>query len=336
MTSEKEASTDFDSNNLISFLYIKRRPLLIITFTAAVISAIASFFIVPKFKSTVILFPTTTSSISKSLLSENTAGKHDIMQFGEEAEAEQILQILNSDEIRSKIVDKYDLLKHYEIDTGSQYKMTELFNEFQSNISFKRTEFMSIKIEVLDKDPVKAANIANDIAALLDTAKNRIQRERAMQGFRIVEQEYQNFKNQIKATEDALEALRKFGIFDYESQAEVYSEQYAIAVLKGDKSGVKSLEEKLKILADYGGAYISMRDNLEHDRKQLRVIKTKYEEAKVDAEQNITHKFIVNNAFPAERKSYPIRWLVVAVSTISALLLGILLIIGMESFKKQS
>ena len=39
---------------------------------------------------------------------------------------------------------------------------------------------MSIIIEVLDKDPVTAANIANDISNLVDSTMNRIQRDRAM------------------------------------------------------------------------------------------------------------------------------------------------------------
>ena len=335
MTGERNNSTDFSSANLIAFLYTKRKIFFIVGIATIILSSIVSFLIPSKFKSTVVLFPSTTSSISKALLSENQlSSKHDIMQFGEEEDAEQLLQILNSDEIRSKIIEKYNLMSHYKIDTSGSFKHTELIKKYDDNISFKRTEFMSVKIEVLDENPQIAANIANDIAALLDTVKNRMQKERAIQGFRIVEKEYRHILGEIKAKEDSLNVLRGKGVIDYTSQSDVYGEQYAIAVSKGNKEGIKALEEKLKILEDYGGAYMAITENLEHDRKQLRVIKTKYDESKVDAEQNITHAFIVNHAFPAEKKSYPVRWLIVVVSLFSTLLTTVLIVVLVDSIQE--
>ena len=103
-------NTDFDSSNLISFIWKWRIPLIIIVVIAALAAVIfsAPFFITPKFKSTVVLFPTSTNSISKVLLSDNFGGKEDILEFGEEEQAEQLLQILNSTLIRAEIIDKYN------------------------------------------------------------------------------------------------------------------------------------------------------------------------------------------------------------------------------------
>jgi capsular polysaccharide biosynthesis protein len=279
------------------------------------------------------MFPTQNNSISKALLNENTAGKEDILKFGEEEEAEQMLQILNSDEIRGKITAKYNLMAHYDVDTSSKFKNTLLFKEFEDNISFERTEFMSVKITVLDKDPLMAANICNDIASLLDSVKNKMQHNRAVQGLKIVEKSFNDQKAFIKFLEDSLTKLREMGINDYETQAQAFNEQYALAIAKGNSSGMKSLEEKLKILSQYGGAYVSLREKLEHEIKQLSLIKAKYEEAKIDAEQNISAKFIVNSAYKAEKKSYPIRWLLVTISTVSSLILALLIIMLIENIR---
>ncbi len=73
---------------------------------------------------------------------------------------------------------------------------------------------------------------------------------------------------------------------------------------------------------------------LEYEKEQLSHLRAKYQEAKVDAEQTLPHKFVVNNAYKAEKKSYPVRWLIVVVSTISAFLLSILVIVALENFKK--
>lgn len=335
MTEEVKRGMDFNSSNLLLFIIRWKRPLGIITVLAMVASAIfsSSVFIPPKFESTVIMFPTSTASVSKSLLSQNPQGKQDLLQFGEEEQAEQLLQILNSDEIRNRVVVKYDLMNHYDIDPNAQYSQTKLFKEFESNIKYKRTEFQSVRVDVLDTDPVMAANIANDIAALVDSVKNRMQQERAHMAMLIAEAEYFGMRDYVQELEDSLNALRAMGINDYESMSERFTEYYAKAILEGNQRAMSKLEEQLATLSKYGGAYVSIRDILEHEKKQLSHLRVKYKEAKVDAEQTLPHKFIVNNAVPAEKKSYPVRWLIVLVSTLSAFLFSLLTIIVVENFK---
>jgi uncharacterized protein involved in exopolysaccharide biosynthesis len=327
----KEAGIrDFDSLNLLAFIYKWRKQFIIITIIAAVISSIAAFMITPKYKSTVIMFPTQTSSISKALLTENN-GKDDILKFGEEEEAEQMLQILNSDEIKSKICDKFNLMQHYDIDPTDKFKYTMLFDEFKDNISFERTEFMSVKVEVLDKDPQFAADICNEISNLLDSVKNKMQKQRAFAALKIVERSYLSLKKEIQDINDSLKVLRLMGINDYETQSQVFNEQYAMAIAKNNTAGARMLEEKLKVLSTYGGAYVSLRELHEEQIKQLALIKAKYEEARVDAEQILTQKFIVNSAVKAEKKAYPIRWLIVVVATISTLLVAFLFLLIIEN-----
>ncbi len=49
---------------------------------------------------------------------------------------------------------------------------------------------MAVKITVFDTDPQMAADMANDIAALLDSTRNFMQKERAVKAFQIVNEEY--------------------------------------------------------------------------------------------------------------------------------------------------
>ncbi len=333
MQETSNGQREFNSSNLIALILKWKKQLLIVAIAAFVVSAIVAFFILePKFKSTVVLFPASTASISKSLLILNPQEKDDILKFGEEAEAEQLLQILNSDEIRDRICTQFDLLNHYEISPTEKYKLTKLYDEYDENISFRRTELMSVKIEVLDKNPQTACDIANTISSLLDTIKNKVQHERAMMGLRIVEGEYNGLRQEIRDIEDSLKTLRRMGINDYESQSAAFNEQYATALAKGNNAGVKQLEDKIKILSEYGGAYLSMGNYVELLREQLNLVKAKYQEAKVDAEKNIAAKFVINKGYKAEKKSYPIRWLVIMASVISSLLFALLFIIGYENY----
>lgn len=345
-----------------------RKPLLIVSILAAVGSFIFSgeSFIKPKYKSSVVFFPTATNSISKALMDEHVSDKQDILAFGEEEQAEQLLQILNSDEIRDIIVLKYHLLSHYGIDSMQQFPMTALVNEFNDNISFQRTEFMSVRIDVLDNDPQMAANIANDIAALLDSMKSKIQHERAYEALKIIGRTYDEKLASMKIKEDSLKFIRQHGITDYRNQALVWNEQYAKAYasytneaasldvlqklkspddtavtntrarMTGSQANLKNLQSKLNALAEYGGASISLSEELTLDREAISKLKDQYEKLKVDAVQNLPHKFIVNKAVKAERKSYPIRWLVVLVSTLCAFLLAFIVLLIIDRTKDLS
>ncbi len=330
MHNKNQAPNEFNSLNVLYFIYKWRKELGIVCVVAFFVSGIVSFTLKERYKSTVILFPATTNSISKLIYSR----QDDILKFGEEEEGEQMLQILGSDQIRTRICEKYHLMHHYGIDSASKFKQTALFNEFQNNIAFKRTEFRSVKIEVLDVDPQLACVIANDIAALYDSTKIRIQKDRLGKALDIVKTEYNEKNRYVNKLIDSIKILNSFGMFDYESQSEVTSEQYAIAIAKGDNRAIQSLEEKFKIISMYGSAYVSLRDKLEMQQKQLNSLQTIYEETKTDAEQIMPQKFVVSMAYPAEKKSYPIRWIIVLVATVSSLILGVLVILGIENINQ--
>ena len=333
MANEMKKGEDFDSSNLVIFLYKWRRPLFIIMVVAVVVSWFFSspWFITPKFKSTVIMFPASSSSISKSLLNEQSVKGQDITAFGEDDQAEQLLQILNSNKIRDRVMRKFDLMRHYDIDSTSEIKYSNLFKEYDNNITFRRTEFMAVQISVNDKDPQVAADIANTIASLLDSAKNDMMRQRSVKGFKVVEAEYKAMKAEKNQIVDSLIALGSLGVNDVEYQSQVLNQQFAIALMNGNKTAQAALQKKLDILGKYGGIYMALKNSLEYKTEQLSLLETKYKHAKVDAEENLPQKFIVSDAYKAERKTYPVRWLIIMVSTIAALFMSIIVIMIMEN-----
>lgn len=334
MEEQNQMSTPFFSGVAMQVIIKYKKHLAIIGIIAVLLSSIfsGSTFITPLFKSNVILYPTASNSISKVLLSENMGNSKDILEFGEEEQTEQMLQVLNSNKIRDQIVIKYDLLDHYEIKPGSKYRMTRLIEEYENNFRFRRTEFMAVSITVFDRDAQMASDMANDVAELVDSTINKMQKKVAIRAFAIVEREYLKLKDEIQVKEDSLTVLRGYGVHDYESQSEMFNRQLAIEMANGNQAGIKRLEEKLEMLSKFGGPYVSLRDALLHDKKQLSELKAKYEEAKVDATENLPHKFVVSNAIKAERKSYPIRWLIVLITTFSVLFLAVLVFGMMEVF----
>ncbi|MGM0648914.1 MAG: Wzz/FepE/Etk N-terminal domain-containing protein [Bacteroidota bacterium] len=327
-------SSQFEANNLLDLIIKYYKPLAIVCVVAVVVSAIVSLALEEKYKSSVILYPTSSASVSKSLLS-NAPTENDLLKFGEEEEVEQMIQVLKSSTIRDRIIEKFNLRTHYEIDTTARYPITNLHRKYDNNITISRTEYQSVDIEVLDRNPDTAALIANAIAAQLDSVMNAMKQERAAKALKLVEGEYLAQKEKLRSMKNKLHELHEHGVFEFASQSEVFNDQYATALAEGNYKGAEILKEKLDTIAKYGATYTDIYTALEFEQKKLTEVESKYNQAKIDAEQDLPHKYVVNKAVKAEKKSYPVRWLIVLLSTVSALLLAVIVLIFFENVKKK-
>lgn len=316
MENAQQTGYNFNSVDLLIYIWKKRFILIAVGFIAGIASIIISLLITPMFHSSVIMFPASNASVSKDLLSQNYSGRQDVHGFGEEQQAEQLLQVLNSAPIRSRIIEKYDLMGHYEIDPGEKYPLTRLYETYQSNINFRLTEFMSVEISVMDQDPVYAANIANDIAALVDTVYNKMKKERAREAFHLVEREYLDAEKKLAALRDSMDLL---------------SEQVSTNL---NTSGNPS-NNLIKAISENGALYISMMNLVRYETALVTDLSLKYKEARLEAEQNLPHKFVVEEAYPSEKKAYPKKSLIVIVSTFASLLFALIMLIIIDNIRAR-
>ena len=280
-----------------------------------------------KFRSTVTLYPGKSSSVT---FSEVTSEAQSVTTFGDEEEAEQMLQILESANIRNRIVEKYDLFEHYDIDTSGPYKRTELIETYYDLITFERNNKGAVLINVLDKSPDTAAYIANDIAALYDSAKNKIIHERAELEFRIKAAELRKLEAEMGRLRDTLLTLSAMGVVNYDA----YEGLTQAVITAKDGELRDAYMHKIRMTDKYGAAFKSFEMEIEQLSERISSMKTVYQKAETDAKANISHKFEVEMAMISEKKAYPIRWIIVAVSTLSTVFFSIILLMFMEKFKE--
>lgn len=330
-------SNELDSTNVFLFVMRWWKHLAIICFLAALAGVIFSspMFITPKFESTVTMFPATTSSISRSVLGGPMASRQDFLEYGDVQDAERLLQVLGSGAIRERITQRFNLMEHYEISPDSRYKNTLLNKTYHDNISFSRTRFGAVEISVRDKDPVMAAALANEIAAQVDSVQNAIRIERAVQAFDIASSQYSELLQEVRNTEDSLRVISEMGIYDIEAQTTMLTQQLAIDLSMNNQRGVKAIQERLDVLSEYGGAYLFLSSYLVNISGNLSGLQRRYQEAKVDMENIAAFKFVIDYAFEAERKVYPVRWLIVFLSTFAAGFGGIVLIMIYENLSSK-
>lgn len=286
------------------------------TLVGTAVSVVVALLIPVKYKSTAVFFPAPSATISKVLMSDNFSTKTASV-FGEEEEAEQFLQVLNSDLIRERCVAKYNLMQHYKIEGTSAYPYTDLAKEFYDNVSFKRTPYQAIQIDVMDTDKEIAAQMANDIAELADSVLIRIEKERSEKAFAIVQRAYFEKVSYVKMLEDSLNST------GYTS----------FATVSGSENKRLS-PDKLPGNAKNAGASLKLQYLLEYETEQLSLLKARYDEAKVNAESELPHKYIVNRAYAAEKKTYPVRWLIVVLSAFGTFFMTLVVLLFVDSVRK--
>ena len=297
--------------NLILFIWTKRKVLAIVTLSVAVISLIVSFTLTPLFLSTAIVFPTATSTVS---FSEQSNAKASSMDFGVEEQAEQMIQILQSSRIRDIIVARYDLFKHYDIDMTDPNKYYKLGKEYGGHITFTRTRYGSIQIDVLDKDKELAAEIANKIVQLIDTVKNDMIKERTIPAFEINKRKKIMIEESVKAISNELDSLSALGVVTSEGRANLFA-AFNQSNSAEDKAFFKN---KIDVNLKYGAEYDGLTMLRDEKTVKLSDFEVSYEQAESDAYSDFNHKIIVENAVVADKKAKPKKAIVVIVATLSA------------------
>ena len=120
--------------------------------------------------------------------------------------------------------------------------------------------------------------------------------------------------------------LRTHGVLDVSLQAERLTEYYAQALSKGNTTGASALKKEFSHLAQYGGAYYRLFEELELVQEQLEIIRLEKENIRVELDAELTNRFVINRAFAADKKSYPIRWLIVFMSGMATFVITLLLL----------
>jgi uncharacterized protein involved in exopolysaccharide biosynthesis len=317
--------------DVFHFIFKWRKKLIIICSVSAILSILVSspWIIRPKYKSTAVFYPSMNNSISSALLTDSRVKQKDPLEFGEQVAAQQYVQILESDYLKGKVIKRYNLLENYRIDPEDSEKNYKLGKQYDKNISVKKTPYASIEISVLDEKPEVAAEVANGIVMILDSVKTEVQRKLAMQALYIIETEYKRKEEEINTIKGRMQELGTKGVYNVEEQSK------AITEIIGKVGMNDNIRQQQNNLATFGAESQSLTSTLELQVEQMNELKKKLDQAKIDVEGNLSNVFILQNASPAERKTYPLRSLIVIASVLGSFLLACIVLLFVEKFSHQ-
>ncbi|ABG59441.1 hypothetical protein [Cytophaga hutchinsonii] len=144
-------------------LIIKNGKLLtVVGITSLILSLAVSFMMPVYYKSTSIVYAYNPEAYDPRNIWDSKN------PYGSSADADRIMAIAQSREVQNYITEKYDLMKHYDIDPTHWRAKVDLTNKFQGNLNIVENDLSAIEISFLDENADTAAMIVNDIVAKTD------------------------------------------------------------------------------------------------------------------------------------------------------------------------
>jgi tyrosine-protein kinase Etk/Wzc len=324
---QEHTEIEQERQNLLLFIWKKRKTIMLFTGIASVAALVIAMLMKPLFLSTAIVFPAATSSVS---FSEQRNAKASSMDFGEEEQAEQLVQILQSSRIREKVINQFGLMKHYGIDSTDVNKNFKMMKEYEGHINFIRTRYGSIQIDVLDEKPELAAEIANKIVDLIDTVKNSMITERTMPAFEVNKRKRDLLDQDLKTILVQLDSLAEKGVISIEGRTNLYT-AFVEAKSAQDR---EFLKKQIDVNLLYGARFDGLEQMRDEKIVKLEKFLDSYEQAESDAYANFTHKFIVERAVVADKKDKPKRLIIVLLAMMGTFVFMVFLLLINEKFQK--
>jgi capsular polysaccharide biosynthesis protein len=319
---------NLNSEELLTFLWRKRKILIIVVITAFVLSIVGSLLMPNYYMARAVVFPTQSNSVNF-----NTNGRTSVVEFGDESDAERLLQVLISPEIRDSLTIKYDLYKHYDLDSTISHAKFEFQKLFDQSVIFSRTRYNSINIDVYDKDPVVATNMANDIVRLVDTVMNKMIRERAVGPMWAVQSEVELIKQEMGDYSDKLRIFSDSGVVSKDERGDLYA-NYLMALKSGNKTLANEIKKKIDYSQKYGSDYDLYENLTIYFGERYSNILDANDQAKQYAQTNIQQTIRHSMAEVPDKKAKPKRSIIVIGATVATLVFAIFVLLAIEKIKE--
>ena len=301
----------FNNISLVQLILKWKWHIIIITLAAALCGAIfsSSMFITPLYKSVAVAYPA------------------NISPYSDESETEQMLEIINSRSIMDSIIEKYDLWTDYKIDKNYKFAKTYMINEYRSKIKIGKTPYEAVSVTVMDKDPFVACDIASDILKFYDRKVHDLHTTKVGEVVAMYERQLNQKQRNIDSLKQRYtEICTTYGISDISSQSR--------EATKSMLSGSAKASEMQANLEQYAAELIDLHTKIAAEGNTYVATKVDYEQNLRFYYSDLTYSNIVTEPFPADKKAFPVRWVVVALSALGALLLSIVVIFIIENRKR--
>ncbi len=213
-------------------------------------------------------------------------------QFGYDVEADRLLQIINSEQLKDSVTSKFDMAKYYKIDTSEFDWKDQLSTKYEKFIRAGRTNAMSIQIEVETFDPLFSKEIVQYVLDLSQRIRERMLKTNS-------EVVAENFKHNYLQKQAEVDSIRTRII-----QLRKLASGNAVALMNAqilwEKGNSTNSNPEISVELET----LSQKHIFENNR--LNELKGKYENARIILERPVPKFYMLDQPTAYYKKAFPL------------------------------
>lgn len=352
-TSEEIFQDDAPKMQFLYYLGIllQWRYFVIVNATIITVLAVVITLLMPNwYKATASILPPKQQDIFGSVAGMNPilrglAGARSLGAFGRVAGSYNYLAILKSRTTMEDVINKFDLMTVYDI---SDRNMDKAVKYLQENTLFETQDDENITIDVYDKDPHRAAEMANYFVEILNSTSIKLATQEARSIKEFIGRRLEQCRKDLRHAEDSLKAFQErkdiiIAEFASNSSIAAYAELYAMKakkeievavfektaspdnqMLQQLKAELRELSKKLSTFPEIGLEGVRLYREVVTQEKLLEFLLPVYEQAKIDEQKDVPVLLVLDKAVPPQRKAKPQRTLIIALISFLGVIFTIL------------
>jgi uncharacterized protein involved in exopolysaccharide biosynthesis len=312
----------FNNTNLLQVIIKWKWHLAILAVAAALVSLVVSspLFMKPRFKSVAYIYPS------------------NILPYSDESQTEQMLQWINSVDVRDSVIKKFDLANHYEISKDDKYYFSALEGMYNSNVKINKTQYESVEVIVTDINPEIARDMVNAILFYTDQkirATHLMKYQEVITAMDII----------LKTKTNEIDSIKKlyrdiattYGVYDIGGQTQEIT-RGELRTVAGGGGNINSKDvQKLKNgMMEKSSDLMFLSHRIATLTNEYSELMRKYDIARFDVDKKFTFINIVTPPQVADKKSYPKRLFVMFYFVAGTLFFSLLAIAFLERNKVSS
>ena len=349
--------------DVLGLLLRRRRVILGATAAAAILSIAVALLLPVYYRASTLFLAASADQTNPSKLFPGSSS--EVRVYGSGEDIERLLAVAASEEVVGFLVDSFDLYSVYDVDTSRRRAAFDVREELADYYEVERTRYDEIRLSIEDRDPERAAAMANAARDRVDAVVRRLSSASVGTGDRLFVASLREKELRRQVISDSLIALsRRYGIVDVSAQAEAFSmalteldrgisgdsarlAYYVRERVPGYRDSLALTRLRLAGAMDERTAlqrlqarflrgapqYQSLAEELEvlsgqtaYDQEQMRRFQ-------LVGQNGGTVLMVLDRAEVPVVKARPVRWLIVVASTALAFLLACFAVLIRESYK---
>lgn len=350
-------------------LFRWRRFIIGVTALVAVVAIIISLLLPKWYEASVRVLPPENGGgggLAAALLKGGPGSAASALLGGVSSDYARYLAILSSRRVLGPMVDEFDLVTVYELEDVSNARERALL-ELEQNVAFPVDEdYEFLSVVVMDKDPQRAADMANYMVQQLNDVNSELSSQNAANYRQFVEMRYNESQAALDSVLDATQAFqKKYGVLDLDVQTQAYFDnlatlqagvtlaeieyealsaqlgtenpqvqaraQVAAAARRKVRSVLAGQEAVLPIaqeeMSDVARDFVDLKREAIVQGQMLEAIAPLYEQARFEEEKTVEAVQVVDQAVAPFKKSKPQRSVIVVVATLTGLMMATLFVL---------